>query len=73
MAILYFAAYARRNTLVFSPEEEFAVEHREGACRREVTAKRAWQNRYPASFGKTGADGYSFGHAPGYLLSGAMD
>jgi ethanolamine permease len=31
IAILYFAAYGR-NTLVFSPEEEFAVKHREGAA-----------------------------------------
>ena len=30
IAIVYFAAYGR-NTLVFSPEEEFAVKHREGA------------------------------------------
>jgi ethanolamine permease len=30
LAILYFAAYGRK-TLVFSPEEEFAVKHREGA------------------------------------------
>ncbi len=32
LAILYFAAYGRK-TLVFSPEEEFAVKHREGALR----------------------------------------
>ncbi len=32
VAIVYFAAYGR-NTLVFSPEEEFAVKHREGAVR----------------------------------------
>ncbi len=31
IAIVYFAAYGRR-TLVFSPEEEFAVKHREGAA-----------------------------------------
>jgi ethanolamine permease len=31
LAILYFAAYGRK-TLVFSPEEEFAVKHREGAA-----------------------------------------
>jgi ethanolamine permease len=31
LAIVYFAAYGR-NTLVFSPEEEFAVKHREGAA-----------------------------------------
>ncbi len=30
IAIIYFAAYGRK-TLVFSPEEEFAVKHREGA------------------------------------------
>ncbi len=30
IAIVYFAAYGRK-TLVFSPEEEFAVKHREGA------------------------------------------
>ena len=30
LALLYFAAYGRK-TLVFSPEEEFAVKHREGA------------------------------------------
>ena len=30
LAILYFAAYGRK-TLVLSPEEEFAVKHREGA------------------------------------------
>ena len=30
LAIIYFAAYGRK-TLVFSPEEEFAVKHREGA------------------------------------------
>ena len=28
LAIIYFAAYGRK-TLVFSPEEEFAVKHRE--------------------------------------------
>jgi ethanolamine permease len=32
LAILYFAAYGRK-TLVFSPEEEFAVKHREGAVK----------------------------------------
>jgi ethanolamine permease len=32
VAILYFAAYGRK-TLVFSPEEEFAVKHREGAVK----------------------------------------
>ena len=32
IAIVYFAAYGR-NTLVFSPEEEFAVKHREGAVK----------------------------------------
>ena len=31
IAIVYFAAYGRK-TLVFSPEEEFAVKHREGAA-----------------------------------------
>jgi ethanolamine permease len=31
LAILYFAAYGRK-TLVLSPEEEFAVKHREGAA-----------------------------------------
>jgi ethanolamine permease len=31
LAIVYFAAYGRK-TLVFSPEEEFAVKHREGAA-----------------------------------------
>ena len=31
LAIIYFAAYGRK-TLVFSPEEEFAVKHREGAA-----------------------------------------
>jgi ethanolamine permease len=31
VAIVYFAAYGR-NTLVYSPEEEFAVKHREGAA-----------------------------------------
>ncbi len=31
IAILYFAIYGRR-TLVYSPEEEFAVKHREGAA-----------------------------------------
>jgi len=30
LAILYFAAYGR-NTLVLSPEEEFAVQHRESS------------------------------------------
>jgi len=30
LAIIYFAAYGRR-TLILSPEEEFAVKHREGA------------------------------------------
>jgi ethanolamine permease len=30
IAIVYFAAYGR-TTLVYSPEEEFAVKHREGA------------------------------------------
>ena len=30
LAILYFATYGRK-TLVFSPEEEFAVKQREGA------------------------------------------
>jgi ethanolamine permease len=30
LAILYFAVYGRKS-LVFSPEEEFAVKHREGA------------------------------------------
>jgi ethanolamine permease len=33
LAILYFAVYGR-NTLVFSPEEAFAVKHREGAASR---------------------------------------
>jgi ethanolamine permease len=33
LAILYFAVYGRKN-LVFSPEEEFAVKHREGAISR---------------------------------------
>ncbi len=32
LAIIYFAAYGRK-TLVFSPEEEFAVKHREGAVK----------------------------------------
>ena len=32
LAILYFALYGRK-TLVFSPEEEFAVKHREGAVK----------------------------------------
>jgi ethanolamine permease len=32
LAILYFAAYGRK-TLVFSPEEEFAVKNREGALK----------------------------------------
>jgi ethanolamine permease len=32
LAILYFAAYGRK-TLVFSPEESFAVKHREGAVK----------------------------------------
>jgi ethanolamine permease len=32
LAILYFAAYGRK-TLVFSPEEEFAVKHREGSVK----------------------------------------
>ena len=32
LAIVYFAAYGRK-TLVFSPEEEFAVKHREGAVK----------------------------------------
>ena len=32
LAILYFAAYGRK-TLVFSPEEAFAVKHREGALK----------------------------------------
>ena len=32
LAILYFAAYGRK-TLVFSPEEAFAVKHREGAVK----------------------------------------
>ena len=32
IAILYFAAYGRK-TLVFSPEEEFAVKHREAPSR----------------------------------------
>ena len=32
LAILYFAAHGRKN-LVFSPEEEFAVKHREGAAK----------------------------------------
>ena len=32
LAILYFAAYGRK-TLVFSPEEEFAVKQREGAAK----------------------------------------
>jgi len=32
LTILYFAAYGRK-TLVFSPEEEFAVKHREGAVK----------------------------------------
>jgi ethanolamine permease len=32
LAILYFAAHGRK-TLVFSPEEEFAVKHREGAVK----------------------------------------
>ena len=31
IAIVYFAAYGRK-TLVYSPEEEFAVKHREGAA-----------------------------------------
>ena len=31
LAIVYFAAYGR-NTLVYSPEEDFAVKHREGAA-----------------------------------------
>ncbi len=31
LAIIYFAAYGRK-TLVYSPEEEFAVKHREGAA-----------------------------------------
>jgi ethanolamine permease len=31
LAIIYFAAYGRK-TLVFSPEEEFAVKHREGVA-----------------------------------------
>jgi ethanolamine permease len=31
LAIIYFAAYGR-TTLVYSPEEEFAVKHREGAA-----------------------------------------
>jgi len=31
LAIIYFAAYGR-NTLVYSPEEDFAVKHREGAA-----------------------------------------
>ncbi len=31
IAIVYFAVYGR-NTLVYSPEEEFAVKHREGAA-----------------------------------------
>jgi ethanolamine permease len=30
LAIIYFAAYGRK-TLILSPEEEFAVKHREGA------------------------------------------
>jgi ethanolamine permease len=32
LAILYFAAYGRK-TLVFSPEEEFALKHREGTVK----------------------------------------
>ncbi len=32
LTILYFAAYGRK-TLVFSPEEEFAVKHREGSVK----------------------------------------
>src|SRR4029079_10033295 len=32
LAILYFAAYGRK-ALVFSPEEDFAVKHREGAVK----------------------------------------
>jgi ethanolamine permease len=32
LAILYFAAYGRK-TLVYSPEEEFAVKHREGKAK----------------------------------------
>ncbi len=32
LAILYFAVRGRKN-LVFSPEEEFAVKHREGAAK----------------------------------------
>ena len=32
LAIIYFAAYGRK-TLVFSPEEEFAVKHREGTVK----------------------------------------
>ncbi len=32
LLIIYFAAYGRK-TLVFSPEEEFAVKHREGAVK----------------------------------------
>ena len=32
LAIVYFAAYGRK-TLVFSPEEEFAVKQREGAAK----------------------------------------
>lgn len=32
LAIVYFAAYGRK-TLVFSPEEEFAVKHREGTAK----------------------------------------
>ena len=34
LAIIYFAAYGR-TTLVFSPEEEFAVKHREGAASKD--------------------------------------
>ena len=37
LAIVYFAAYGRK-TLVFSPEEEFAVKHREGA-RQGIAAR----------------------------------
>ena len=32
LTILYFAVYGRK-TLVFSPEEEFAVKHREGSVK----------------------------------------
>ena len=32
LAIVYFAAMDAR-TLIFSPEEEFAMEHREGAVK----------------------------------------